>query len=46
LKWTIDHGLPIGEIEKAEGVVTAATCGIAIQAPSFFTTQPPRAVAC
>jgi len=29
LKWTIDHGLPIGEIEKAEGVVTAATCGIA-----------------
>jgi L-lactate dehydrogenase complex protein LldG len=31
LEWTIDHGLPIDEheIEKAEGVVTAATCGIA-----------------
>jgi L-lactate dehydrogenase complex protein LldG len=29
LEWTIDHGLAIDEIEKAEGVVTAATCGIA-----------------
>ena len=29
LEWTIDHDLPIAEIEKAEGVVTAATCGIA-----------------
>ena len=29
LEWTIDHGLDIDEIEKAEGVVTAATCGIA-----------------
>ena len=29
LEWTIDHDLPIDEIEKAEGVVTAATCGIA-----------------
>jgi len=31
LEWTLDHGLPIDEheIEKAEGVVTAATCGIA-----------------
>ncbi|MGD0682440.1 MAG: LUD domain-containing protein [Terracidiphilus sp.] len=29
LEFTIDHGLPIDEIEKAEGVVTAATCGIA-----------------
>ncbi|HME58595.1 MAG TPA: lactate utilization protein C [Terracidiphilus sp.] len=31
LEWTIDHGLAIDEheIERAEGVVTAATCGIA-----------------
>jgi L-lactate dehydrogenase complex protein LldG len=29
LEWTSDHGLSIDEIEKAEGVVTAATCGIA-----------------
>jgi L-lactate dehydrogenase complex protein LldG len=29
LEWTIDHDLAIDEIEKAEGVVTAATCGIA-----------------
>jgi L-lactate dehydrogenase complex protein LldG len=29
LDWTIDHGIDINEIEKAEGVVTAATCGIA-----------------
>jgi L-lactate dehydrogenase complex protein LldG len=29
LEWTIDHGPAIDEIEKAEGVVTAATCGIA-----------------
>jgi L-lactate dehydrogenase complex protein LldG len=29
LEWNIDHGLDIDEIEKAEGVVTAATCGIA-----------------
>jgi L-lactate dehydrogenase complex protein LldG len=31
LEWTIDHGLPIDEheIERAEGVVTAASCGIA-----------------
>jgi L-lactate dehydrogenase complex protein LldG len=29
LEWTIDYGLGIDEIEKAEGVVTAATCGIA-----------------
>jgi L-lactate dehydrogenase complex protein LldG len=29
LEWTIDHNLDIDEIEKAEGVVTAATCGIA-----------------
>jgi L-lactate dehydrogenase complex protein LldG len=29
LEWTLDHDLPIDEIEKAEGVVTAATCGIA-----------------
>jgi L-lactate dehydrogenase complex protein LldG len=29
LEWTLDHGLDIAEIEKAEGVVTAATCGIA-----------------
>jgi len=29
LEWNIDHDLPIAEIEKAEGVVTAATCGIA-----------------
>jgi L-lactate dehydrogenase complex protein LldG len=29
LEWTIDHDLPIDEIEKAEGVATAATCGIA-----------------
>jgi L-lactate dehydrogenase complex protein LldG len=31
LEWTIDHGLPIDEheIERAEGVVTSATCGIA-----------------
>ena len=29
LEWTLDHGLDIDEIEKAEGVVTAATCGIA-----------------
>ena len=31
LEWTIDHGLAIDEheIERAEGVATAATCGIA-----------------
>jgi L-lactate dehydrogenase complex protein LldG len=29
LEWTLDHGLDLSEIEKAEGVVTAATCGIA-----------------
>lgn len=31
LEWTINHGFPIDEheIERAEGVVTAATCGIA-----------------
>ncbi|MGD0295382.1 MAG: lactate utilization protein C [Terracidiphilus sp.] len=29
LEWTLDHDLPIDEIEQAEGVVTAATCGIA-----------------
>jgi L-lactate dehydrogenase complex protein LldG len=29
LEWTIDHGLAIDEIERTEGVVTAATCGIA-----------------
>jgi L-lactate dehydrogenase complex protein LldG len=29
LEWTIDRGLAIDEIEKAEGIVTAATCGIA-----------------
>jgi L-lactate dehydrogenase complex protein LldG len=29
LEWTLDHDLSIDEIEKAEGVVTAATCGIA-----------------
>ncbi len=28
-EWSIDHGLDIAEIEQAEGVVTAATCGIA-----------------
>ncbi len=27
--WKIDHGLSTPEIEQAEGVVTAATCGIA-----------------
>jgi L-lactate dehydrogenase complex protein LldG len=27
--WKIDRGLSTAEIEKAEGVVTAATCGIA-----------------
>jgi len=27
--WTIDHGLSTSEIEQAEGVVTAATCGVA-----------------
>lgn len=29
LEWTIDHGLTNAEIEQAEGVVTAASCGIA-----------------
>jgi len=27
--WKIDHGLSTAEIEEAEGVVTAATCGVA-----------------
>jgi L-lactate dehydrogenase complex protein LldG len=27
--WKIDHGLTTGEIEQAEGVVTAASCGVA-----------------
>ena len=27
--WKIDEGLPTGEIEKAEGVITASFCGIA-----------------
>jgi L-lactate dehydrogenase complex protein LldG len=29
LEWNIDHGLSTSEIEQAEGVVTAASCGIA-----------------
>jgi L-lactate dehydrogenase complex protein LldG len=29
LEWTLDHDLTTNEIEKAEGVVTTATCGIA-----------------
>ena len=28
-EWNIDHGLTTSEIEQAEGVVTAASCGIA-----------------
>ncbi len=28
-EWNVDHGLTTSEIEQAEGVVTAATCGIA-----------------
>jgi L-lactate dehydrogenase complex protein LldG len=28
-EWRIDHNLPPGEIEKAEGVVTACFCGVA-----------------
>ena len=28
-EWNIDHDLPAGEIEKAEGVVTACFCGVA-----------------
>jgi L-lactate dehydrogenase complex protein LldG len=27
--WKIDHGLPTSEIEQAEGVLTASSCGIA-----------------
>ena len=29
LEWTIDHGLKASEIEQADGVITAAFCGIA-----------------
>ncbi len=28
-EWNIDHGLSTAEIEQAEGVVTAASCGVA-----------------
>jgi len=28
-EWNIDHDLPVGEIEKAEGVLTACFCGVA-----------------
>jgi L-lactate dehydrogenase complex protein LldG len=28
-EWNIDHGLSAGEIERAEGVVTASFCGVA-----------------
>jgi len=28
-EWAIDRGLTTGEIEEAEGVVTAASCGVA-----------------
>jgi L-lactate dehydrogenase complex protein LldG len=29
LEWNLDHGLATSEIEQAEGVLTAASCGIA-----------------
>jgi L-lactate dehydrogenase complex protein LldG len=28
-EWNIDHGMSAGEIERAEGVVTASFCGVA-----------------
>jgi len=40
--WKIDHGLSTGEIEEAEGVMTAAFCGVADSGTIVLHHSPPE----
>jgi L-lactate dehydrogenase complex protein LldG len=41
-EWKIDHGLEIGEIERAEGVLTACSCAVAESGTIVLHHSPPE----